>query len=91
MGLLLPAVAKERDWNARQFIDAVCTKGGLPPKTWKSEDAMVEIFDGTDRSVVFYCGVTAEETPTVSSEALKKRSGCIEPDLAAMQQGATAI
>ncbi|MCP4775377.1 MAG: hypothetical protein GY880_14170 [Planctomycetaceae bacterium] len=52
---------------------------------------MVEIFDGTDRSVVFYCGVTAEETPTVSPETLKKHSGWIESDLAAMQQGATAI
>ena len=47
-GLLLPAVAKERDWNARQFLDAVCTKAGLPSETWKSEDAMVEIFDGID-------------------------------------------
>ncbi|MGI9443349.1 MAG: AmmeMemoRadiSam system protein B [Rubripirellula sp.] len=88
-GLLLPAVAKERDWNARQFLDAVCTKAGLPSETWKSEDAMVEIFDGIDHSAAFVCGVTAEETPTVSPETLKKLSGWIESNLAAMQQGAT--
>ncbi len=90
-GLLLPAVAKERDWNARQFLDAVCTKAGLPSETWKSEDAMVEIFDGIDHSAAFVCGVTAEETPTVSPETLKKLSGWIESNLAAMQQGATPV
>ncbi len=52
-GLLLPVVAKERDWNSRQFLDAVCNKAGLPPGSWRSDDASVEIFDGIDYGAPF--------------------------------------
>jgi len=34
-GLLLPQVATERGWSAEQFLDATCTKAGLPPDAWR--------------------------------------------------------
>ena len=46
-GLLLPSVAVERDWDARQFLDAVCGKAGLPAGAWRSDDAKLMLFDGT--------------------------------------------
>ena len=47
-GLLLPSVAREWNWNSRQFLDAVCRKAGLPAGAWLSEDADLKIFDGID-------------------------------------------
>ena len=91
VGLLLPVVAKERDWNARQFLDAVCTKADLPAETWKSEDAIVEIFDGIDHSAAFICTATGDEAPTVNPENLKKLSGWIKSNLLAIQHGATPV
>ncbi len=34
-GLLLPIVAVEEKWNAREFLDNVCIKAGLPTDTWR--------------------------------------------------------
>jgi AmmeMemoRadiSam system radical SAM enzyme/AmmeMemoRadiSam system protein B/AmmeMemoRadiSam system protein A len=45
-GLLLPSVATERGWNAVQFLQAVCTKAGLPIGAWESNDCQVMTFDG---------------------------------------------
>ncbi len=49
-GLLLPSVATERNWNSRQFLDAVCRKAGLPAAGWRSDQAAVQLFDGIDFS-----------------------------------------
>ena len=46
-GLLLPSVAVEQSWDARQFLDGVCRKAGLPAGAWRSDDANVMLFDGT--------------------------------------------
>lgn len=88
-GLLLPVVAKERDWNARQFMEAVCTKAGLSQETWQREDALIEIFDGVDYSAAFMCMEPEPELPAVSHEALQKLSNWIASNLTAIQRGAT--
>lgn len=42
-GLLLPQVAKERDWDAVRFLEETCVKAGLPRNAWRS-GAKVEAF-----------------------------------------------
>jgi AmmeMemoRadiSam system protein B/AmmeMemoRadiSam system protein A len=88
-GLLLPLVAKERNWNARQFLDAVCSKADLSPETWKREDAVVEIFDGIDHSAAFICVDTDPELPTLSPEHLQKLANWVDSNLVAIQRGGT--
>lgn len=44
-GLLLPSVAIEQNWNATEFLDAVCRKAQLLDNTWKNRDAVVETFE----------------------------------------------
>jgi AmmeMemoRadiSam system protein A len=36
-GLLLPQVASEWNWNARQFLEHTCRKAGLSPDAWKHD------------------------------------------------------
>ena len=36
-GLLLPQVASEWNWNARQFLEHTCRKAGLAPDAWKHD------------------------------------------------------
>jgi AmmeMemoRadiSam system radical SAM enzyme/AmmeMemoRadiSam system protein B/AmmeMemoRadiSam system protein A len=45
-GLLLPGVAVENKWNARQFLDQVCLKAQLPPTAWREDDTVVSTFEG---------------------------------------------
>jgi AmmeMemoRadiSam system protein B/AmmeMemoRadiSam system protein A len=45
-GLLLPGVAAERGWNAREFLCALCNKAGLPTDAWQKEDAVLMTFEG---------------------------------------------
>lgn len=43
-GLLLPVVASENGWNAREFLDQVCLKANLPAGTWRDNDAQLMTF-----------------------------------------------
>lgn len=45
-GLLLPDVATEMNWNAEQFLEAVCRKAGLPTNAWTSPQTRLDIFHG---------------------------------------------
>ncbi|RMF41499.1 MAG: AmmeMemoRadiSam system protein B, partial [Planctomycetota bacterium] len=45
-GLLLPSVAVERGWNAEKFLQAVCTKAGLPMGAWENADTQLFLFEG---------------------------------------------
>ncbi len=45
-GLLLPSVANERGWDAERFLQAVCSKAGLPTTAWESDAASLMIFEG---------------------------------------------
>ena len=44
VGLLLPQVATDRNWNRTQFLDAVCYKAGLPEDTWQNDDSQLSTF-----------------------------------------------
>ncbi|MGI9470987.1 MAG: AmmeMemoRadiSam system radical SAM enzyme, partial [Rubripirellula sp.] len=91
VGLLLPVVARERDWDARQFLDAVCNKAGLPPGSWRRQDALVEVFDGIDYSAPFAVATDAglSEAPLVDEDTLQRLCRWIKGNLTALSMGAT--
>jgi AmmeMemoRadiSam system protein A len=43
-GLLLPQVARERGWDARQTLEAVCWKAGLPNGEWAKPGTVLRVF-----------------------------------------------
>jgi hypothetical protein len=43
-GLLLPQVAPEQGWNARQFLQGCCHKAGLPPDSYLNPDVRIYKF-----------------------------------------------
>lgn len=45
-GVLLPQVATEYGWDRYTFLDQVCRKAGLRLGKWKSEDAIIHVFEG---------------------------------------------
>lgn len=48
VGLLLPQVATERDWDRLTFLQAVCHKAGLPDNAWRTAKLFVfecEVFE----------------------------------------------
>ena len=45
-GLLLPDVATEMNWDAEQFLEAVCRKAGLPTNAWQLPQTRLDIFFG---------------------------------------------
>lgn len=44
-GLLLPVVAVEQDWDAKQFLEHCCLKAGLNKDAWKEKDCKVFKFN----------------------------------------------
>ena len=86
-GLLLPSVARERQWSSRQFLDAICSKAGLPPGSWRSDQAVIELFDGIDYGDRFYCSDASSLTdPSVlTREDLNRLASWTETNLAALQ------
>ncbi|MDR0391589.1 MAG: AmmeMemoRadiSam system protein B, partial [Planctomycetaceae bacterium] len=45
-GLLLPGVAVEYEMDARQFLEAVCRKAGLPSDAWLDDRSLLHTFEG---------------------------------------------
>lgn len=89
-GLLLPVVARERDWNARQFLDAVCTKAGLPPGTWRSDDADLRIFEGIDYSSPMIVEADSDSDPALFDQAeLEALQSWVQSNIVAFQSSAT--
>lgn len=89
VGLLLPSVAVERDWDSRQFLDAVCRKAGLPAGAWRSDDVVLEIFDGVAVSEPMSSQQTAgNESPILSAEDTIQLSVWVRSNLNAIQSGA---
>jgi AmmeMemoRadiSam system protein A len=43
-GLLLPQVARERDWLAKRFVEEVCRKAGLEPGAWRDRETQIFAF-----------------------------------------------
>ncbi|MFW5685891.1 MAG: AmmeMemoRadiSam system protein A [Spirochaetota bacterium] len=44
VGLLLPQVATERDWDRTTFLEQTCRKAGLPPGAWSDPATTIRIF-----------------------------------------------
>jgi uncharacterized protein (TIGR00296 family) len=44
-GLLLPQVAVDFEWNAREFLCQICIKANLPPDAWKMHGTRVYRFE----------------------------------------------
>lgn len=44
-GLLLPQVAPEWGWSAREFLEHTCIKGGFEPDYWKQSGAALFTFE----------------------------------------------
>jgi AmmeMemoRadiSam system protein A len=40
-GLLLPQVPVEQEWGREEFLRHLCVKAGLPPDSWRREDAQL--------------------------------------------------
>jgi hypothetical protein len=45
-GLLLPQVAAEYGWSAREFLENTCRKAGLDPGSWMDAGTDVYRFEG---------------------------------------------
>jgi AmmeMemoRadiSam system protein A len=43
-GVLLPQVPIEQDWNRDEYLDYICVKAGLPPKSYNAADATLYTF-----------------------------------------------
>ena len=43
-GVLLPQVPVEQGWNLDEYLDYICTKAGLPPKSYDAPDATLYTF-----------------------------------------------
>ena len=63
-GLLLPGVAVEYNLDAEGFLQQVCLKAGLPPDTWKSDDATVMTFEGYSVGGRLADALAQQTTPT---------------------------
>jgi AmmeMemoRadiSam system protein A len=44
VGLLLPQVATEYNWDRNEFLDHCCLKAGLPRNTWQDKETEIYIF-----------------------------------------------
>ncbi|MCL2044380.1 MAG: AmmeMemoRadiSam system protein A [Treponema sp.] len=43
-GVLLPQVPVEQGWNLDEYLDYICKKAGLPPKSYETPDAVLYTF-----------------------------------------------
>jgi AmmeMemoRadiSam system protein A len=46
-GVLLPQVPVEQGWNQQQYLDYICVKAGLPPKSYEADGAELFTFTAT--------------------------------------------
>jgi len=46
-GLLLPQVATEQGWTAREFLEQTCRKAGLPANAWQRDGVTIQRFTAT--------------------------------------------
>ncbi|MEM8667584.1 MAG: AmmeMemoRadiSam system protein B [Planctomycetota bacterium] len=89
VGLLLPVVATERSWNARQFLDAVCNKAGLPPGSWLSDDSEVELFDGVSFGAPMQVLNASRDVSIYTADQLQKLRDWVTYNVSALETGAT--
>ena len=92
-GLLLPQVATEQGWDARQFLDAVCRKAGLPAGTWQSDQADLQLFDGIHfgGGFVIDAPIAPAESRMLTEQELIGYRDWVQSNLLAIQTGATPM
>lgn len=61
-GLLLPNVAPEQGWTARQLLEGVCRKAGLATEAWKNDGVQLESFQS------YYFGGPLDPAAIATSE-----------------------
>ncbi len=92
-GLLLPSVATERNWNAVQFLQAVCRKAGLPTDAWKHSAARVLTFEGQAVSGPFDTQVLGDQPLSIPApltiEELNQYVQLAANNITLIAQGAT--
>ena len=43
-GVLLPQVPVEQGWSLSEYLDYICVKAGLPPRSYEAADATLYTF-----------------------------------------------
>ncbi|MCA9140206.1 MAG: AmmeMemoRadiSam system radical SAM enzyme [Planctomycetales bacterium] len=92
-GLLLPQVASEQGWNARQFLDGVCRKANLPAGSWRRDDAQLMLFDGVCFGGDFQMdpSMSGAERSLLSPQEMSLYRDWVQSNLIALQIGATPM
>lgn len=92
-GLLLPSVAVEHNMDARQFLQQVCLKAGLPATAWKEDDAQLVTFESEtfggdfDKSAL---GGGEVNTPSLFGEGqIQQLAQACRDNIVAVMRGAT--
>ncbi|XZE45632.1 AmmeMemoRadiSam system protein B [Pirellulaceae bacterium SH467] len=92
-GLLLPSVAIDHNWDAKEFLRAVCRKAGLPEASWQDASATVEIFAGAVLSGPIEPESIPSDMPVVlppgTIQKLQKLRQVATNNLIALTQGGT--
>ncbi len=92
-GLFLPSVAVENNWDARQLLDQVCVKAGLPPTAWKDDDTALFTFEG--ESFTGHLPAAGTPAPTAAADNAVRAGtsgslrGLLPRELVAMLTGGT--
>lgn len=93
VGLLLPDVATEMNWDAEQFLEAVCRKAGLPTDAWHSPQTRLEIFPGDKIQGTidsdFYKGRDLQLPNILRTEDAYRLAALAANNIVAMRIGAT--
>ena len=92
-GLLLPTVATDNNWDAEQFLDAVCRKAGLASNAWKDPNVILERFEGVSSSGIIdpahVEGKPLHDEPMLTAQDVVLLRGYVAQNLTAMLQGST--
>lgn len=92
-GLLLPSVATEHQWDAKEFLRAVCRKAGLPEAAWQDATATLEVFDGAVISGAIEAESLPSDMPVVlppgTIQKLQRLRQVATNNLIALTQGGT--
>lgn len=92
-GLLLPSVATEHHWDAKEFLRAVCRKAGLPEAAWQDATSTVEVFDGAVISGTIELESIPSDMPVVlppgTIQKLQRLRQVATNNLIALTQGGT--
>ena len=90
-GLLLPGVAGEHKLDARQFLEHVCLKAGLPTDAWKADNVELQTFEGLaiEGPMLLADEFRPVEAQRPNAAELLELAGFFRGNLRALYEGAT--